>query len=273
MDKLLVAVFDSERQAYEGYRVLKDLHAKGSITLYAQVVIAKDAQGSLTVKEAADPGPLGTTVGMVAGALVGLLGGPVGMAVGAAAGMLGGATYDATNAVVSAQFLDEAAARLEPGKAAVIAEIQEEWSLPLDARMEGIGGTVLRRSRGDVVDAQIAWDIAALGADVAAMEAEARQAGGEAEARLRSRIVATRAELQRIRVRATASVEAAQREAEAKLTALKEQAAGAHAERKQQLAARQAEVRAEYEERKTRLHQAGELGRQASELTREALTP
>jgi uncharacterized membrane protein len=253
MDKMFVAVFDSERQAYEGYRVLQDLHAEGSITLYAQAVIAKDAQGKVTIKEAADPGPLGTAVGVVAGALVGLLGGPMGVAVGAAAGMLGGATYDATNAVVSAQFVDEATARLEPGKAAVIAEIQEEWVLPLDARMEVVGETVLRQARGDVVDAQIARDVAALEADVAAMEAEARQASAEAEAQLRARIDAARAELQRVQDRATSSVEAAQREAEAKLTALKEQAAGVRAEQKQQLETREAEVRAAHEERKAKL--------------------
>ena len=253
MDTMLVAVFDSERQAYEGYRALKDLHAEGSITLYAEVMIAKDAQGRLTIKEAADPGPLGTAVGVVAGALVGLLGGPVGVAVGAAAGMLGGATYDATNAVVNAQFLDEAAARLEPGKAAVIAEIQEEWAQPLDARMQAVGGTVLRRARGDLVDAQITRDIAALEADIAAMEDEVRQTGGEAEARLRARIDAARAELRRARDRATSSVEAAQREAEAKLTALKEQADGAGGELKHQLASRAAEVRSAHEEWKAKL--------------------
>jgi hypothetical protein len=34
MDKMLIVVFDSEHQAYEGTRVLKELHDNGTITLY-----------------------------------------------------------------------------------------------------------------------------------------------------------------------------------------------------------------------------------------------
>ena len=75
MDKMIVTVFDSERQAFEGSQVLKDLHADGTITLYAEAVIAKDADGTVAVKRAADQGPLGTAVGLVTGSLVGLLGG------------------------------------------------------------------------------------------------------------------------------------------------------------------------------------------------------
>ena len=56
---------------------------RGSITLYARGVIAKDAGGKVTVKEAADEGPLGTAVGLATGSLIGLLGGPVGVAIGA----------------------------------------------------------------------------------------------------------------------------------------------------------------------------------------------
>jgi uncharacterized membrane protein len=40
---MIVVVFESEREAYEGTRVLKELHAEGSLTLYGQAVIAKDA--------------------------------------------------------------------------------------------------------------------------------------------------------------------------------------------------------------------------------------
>ena len=75
-DKMIVVVFDNEKKAYEGSKALKDLHAEGSITLYASAVIAKDADGKVTVKQAADQGPLGTAVGLVTGSLIGLLGGP-----------------------------------------------------------------------------------------------------------------------------------------------------------------------------------------------------
>jgi uncharacterized membrane protein len=256
MDRMLVVLFNSEREAYEGTRILKDLHAEGAITLYGEAVVVKDASGKVTVKEAADAGPLGTAVGLLTGSLVGLIGGPAGVAVGAAAGMYSGSMFDLARAGVSAGFFDDVSRSLEPGKAAVVAEIQEEWIIPLDSRMEAAGGTVLRRARADVVDAEIERDVAAIDADIAAMQAEYTQATGEAKTKLQAKIDAARAEHQRIQDRGRASAEAAQRHAEAKLAALKEQAAAAHAERKQQIAKREAEVRAEYENRAARLNRA-----------------
>ena len=94
MDKMIVVVFDSESKAYEGSKALRELHDEGSITLYAMGVIAKDAGGKVTVKDAADQGPLGTGVGLVTGSLIGLLGGPIGVAIGASAGTFGGIHYD-----------------------------------------------------------------------------------------------------------------------------------------------------------------------------------
>src|SRR5579871_1603979 len=136
MSKMIVIVFDTERQAYEGSRALKELHNEGSITLYGQAVVVKDSSGKAVVKDAADKGPLGMAVGLLTGSLVGVLGGPVGMAVGAATGTYAGAIYDMVAAGINMDFVDEASAQLQPGKAAVVAEIEEEWVTPLDTRME-----------------------------------------------------------------------------------------------------------------------------------------
>jgi uncharacterized membrane protein len=282
MSKMIVVVFDSERQAYEGTRVLKELHAEGNITVYGEAVVVKDAGGNVTIKQAADQGPTGTAVGMLTGALVGLIGGPIGVAVagpaamaagaamgvavGSAAGTLGGATYDLVNLGVGEDFLDEAAITLAPGKAAVVAEIQEEWVTPLDTRMEAVGGTVFRRTRGEFVDAQVARDVAALEADLDALDAEMTQATGEAKAKLQARIDATRAKLHQAQQRARAKAEAVQLEREAKMAALKAQASGATAERRAQIEKRSEEIQAEYEERTAKLEQAGRL-------TKEALAP
>jgi uncharacterized membrane protein len=266
MDKMIIVLFNSEREAYEGSRVLKELHADGSITLYGQAVIAKDASGQVTVKEAADEGPLGTAVGLITGSMVGLLGGPVGVAVGAAAGAYGGALYDLTTAGVGVDFLDQAAKGLDPGKAAVVAEVEEEWVLPLETRMEAVGGTVLRRAWGEVVDAQISRDVAAMEAEIDALEAEREQASGEARAKLQAKIDAARSQLQQTRDSARARVEVAQREGEAKVAALQQQAASARAEQQEQLGKRKAAVEADYRKRTSKLNEA-------LKLTREALTP
>src|SRR5262249_30018638 len=155
MDKMIVTVFDSEKEAYEGARALKEMHAEGSIALYAIAVIAKEPTGKVSVKQAADQGPVGTVLGLATGSLIGLLRGPVGRAGGAAAGTLGGSLADLANVGVGADFLDEVAQSLRPGKAAVVAEVEEQWVIPVDSRMEDLGGTVFRRSRNDVVDAQV----------------------------------------------------------------------------------------------------------------------
>ena len=69
-NKILVSVFDTEQMAFEGLTALKDLHREGDISLYASTVIAKDASGTVSVRQAADNGPIGTLAGMVTGGLV-----------------------------------------------------------------------------------------------------------------------------------------------------------------------------------------------------------
>ncbi len=273
MDKMLVVVFDSEAEAYEGARALQALHDEGSITLYGHSVIVKDANGTVAVKEDAVRGPIGEAVGLLTGSLIGMIGGPVGLAIGGTLGVVGGSTYDIANLGVDVDFLDESAGSLKPGSAALVAEIEEEWVTPLDTRMETLGGSVLRRARGEVVDAMIARDKAGAEAELAALQAEYQQANAERKAKLQARIDAGNANLRKIQERTTEWHEARQREAEAKMASLKEQEARASAERKQQIAKRQAEIEASNAERKAKLGKARELISHAGELTKEAFKP
>ena len=244
-DKMIVAIFDNEKSAYEGSKALKDLHAEGSITLYASAVVAKDAEGKLTVKEAADRGPLGTGVGLVTGSLIGLLGGPAGAALGAYAGTFGGMLYDLANVGVSEDFLSEVGQHLKPGKVAVVAEVWEEWVMPLDTRLEAAGGTVFRRARGEVLDSQLERDAEVLKAEVADLEAEQARAGKEAKAKLQAKISAANAKLQATQDRAKAASEAAKRELDAKIQSLKQQVAKAQGDAKAKLEARIAEMQSQ----------------------------
>ncbi len=263
MDKMLVAVFDSESKAYEGSRILKELDEEGSITIFAIAVIAKDASGKLTVKQAADQGPLGTAVGLFAGSVLGLLGGPVGLAVGAGVGTLGGALSDLAQVGVSEDFLADVGKQLQAGKSAVVAEAEEEWVMPVDARIEAAGGIVLRRARGQVVDAQIERDAAALKSEIANLKAEHARARKEHQARLEAKIEAVRGKLRATQERARASLAAAAEENEAKIEALQAKLAKAHGDAKAKLEARISEARAEHQRRSEKLHQAWDLVKQA----------
>ena len=155
MEKMLVAVFDSETKAFEGVSALKDLHNNGDITLYANAVVTVDANGKLNVQQTADEGPVGTATGLFIGSLFGLLGGPVGLAIGAGAGAIAGLTFDASNDSINTQFVDEVAGKLTKGKSAVIADIDETWTVPADTRLEELGGIVFRRFRYEVEDDQL----------------------------------------------------------------------------------------------------------------------
>ena len=81
MEKMMVVVFDDELKAYEGSRALKQLDAEGSITIHAGSVIQKNADGTVSVKQAEDDFPIRTIGGTALGSLIGLLGGPIGFGI------------------------------------------------------------------------------------------------------------------------------------------------------------------------------------------------
>jgi uncharacterized membrane protein len=56
MDRMLVVVFDNETKAYEGKKALMQLDGEGSISVYAYAVLAKNADGTATVKQEVDCG-------------------------------------------------------------------------------------------------------------------------------------------------------------------------------------------------------------------------
>ncbi len=265
MDKMLVVVFDSELKAYEGSKALQDLQREGSIDLYAKAVITRDATGKVVVKQEDDMGPISTAVGLLTGSLIGLIGGPVGVAIGASLGTYSGLLFDMVKLGVGEDYLSEVEQSLLPGKSAVVAEVWEEWSLPVDARMEALGGVVFRRSRSEVVDTQIELDMAALKADLAALEAERDQATGEAKAKLQKKVDAAKAKLQAAQDEFVARIEASQKETEAKILSLQKQAAKESGERKSKREARIAELKADQKRR-------SDLLKQAWELTKEALS-
>jgi len=120
---------------------------RGQHHLYSSAVNCQDAAVGER-KQMAEPEPLGTGLGLVTGSLIGLLGGPVGVAIGAGAGTLGGMLHDFAKVGVGEDFLDEVAHEMTPGKIAVLAEVQEEWVMPLDTRMEAAGGVVIAGCRG-----------------------------------------------------------------------------------------------------------------------------
>jgi uncharacterized membrane protein len=263
MNKMLVAVFDTEPAAYEGLQALKDLHQDGDITLYATAVLVKDPSGAVSVKQTADEGPLGTALGMLTGSLVGLLAGPVGVAIGLSAGGLTGLIVDLSESEVNIDFVDEVSNALIPGKAAVLAEVEETWQTPVDTRLGKLGGLVFRRLRSEVVEDQLVRESAAFEAELQQLEDELAQAAAEDKAELQKEIAAAKQKLEATRAQAEARQQQLKSEADAKIAAMREQMKQASERRKAQIEKRTAEVKADYEARSAKLEQASKLAKEA----------
>jgi uncharacterized membrane protein len=229
MDRMLVVVFDNEIKAYEGKKALLQLDNEGSISIYAYAVLAKHTDGTATVKQGDDSGPIGTLLGTSFGSLIGLLGGPVGLAIGASAGVLAGAAVDLNNARIGDDFIDDVTKALTPNKFAVVAEIEEDWTTPVDTRMEAIGGTVFRRALADAKHTIHDENVAAMKADMAQMKAERAKAHADRKAKLQEKINQLDSKVQTQLQKAKERREAAERQAQAKVQVLKAKAAAAKA--------------------------------------------
>jgi uncharacterized membrane protein len=263
MDKYLVVGFDNELRAYEGSRALQDLQNQGSINLYAKAVIVRDASGEVAVKQQGDMGPVGTAVGMLTGSLIGLIGGPVGVAIGAYAGTVGGLFYDLGHLTVGEDFLSEVEQSLQPGKAAVVAEVWEEWTTPVDTRMHKLDGIVFRRLRGEVVADQLMREGAAFETDLKALNDDLKQAAAENRAAIQKDIERVKKQIKVVQDQAKARLDQAKAETDAKVKALQDQAKAASGMAKARIEKRVAAAKTDLEVRSKKLSQAWELTKEA----------
>lgn len=263
MRKFIVVIFPNETAAYEGTRAFKALDAEGSLSLYGMTVIAKDADGVLSVKQDADQGPMGIAVGTLTGGLIGLLGGPVGVMIGLGSGALIGSLSDLFNLGVSGDFIREVSNELTPGRLALIADVDEEWVTPLDTRMDVIGGIVVREWRTDVEDELYLREVNARKAELAQLQVEFAQAREENRAKLKARIEDAQTKLQDSLDRAQAWLNQREAETEAQIKALQEQAVKAREDTRAKIEQRITEMRADYHRRAEKLKQAGELAKEA----------
>jgi uncharacterized membrane protein len=206
-----------------------ELDLDGAITVYAQAVVVRNPDGTTMVEQGHAPGPFGSLVGTAMGALIGLLGGAPGVAIGTMVGFFAGGTADMNKARIGEDFVDDVAKALLPNRAAVVAEIEEETTGPVDTRMEAIGGAVFRRTLSEVRHIIHEEHIAAIQADLAQMKAEHAQAHTERKVKLQEKINQLESRLQAQLQKAKEGREAAQREARAKVELLQAKAAAAKA--------------------------------------------
>jgi uncharacterized membrane protein len=256
MDRMLVVVFENEDKAREASGVLRGLDREGFIAVYDAAVVTKNHNGKTVAKKAGDFGPMGTLAGAAVGGLIGLLAGPIGATVGAVGGTLMGALSDLENVRVGTDFLADVAADLTPGKAALVAEVEEDETEPVDASMEALGGNVLRRSLRNLKNAANEQDLATTKAEIVQLKAEHAEARADRKAKLQARIDALNAKLRKKIDEAKAKREAIRSQARAKLETLKAKAAQARGSLRERHEKRLAAVEKEYDNAVERLEEA-----------------
>jgi len=152
MERILVVSFDNERDAYLASDALDALGEEDVIAFIAGGVVARNADGATTIVRTHDDDPEATMGGTAIGLLLGLAGGPVGLAAGAATGFAIGAAADLKRARITDHFVTEVVDALERGHAALVADIDEESTDAVDARMKELGGRVARHDPTELAD-------------------------------------------------------------------------------------------------------------------------
>jgi hypothetical protein len=131
VDNYLAIVFSADEKAFEGLHALWALDEAGDITVHGAAVIHRDRFGRVDVAAKDSDTGLRAVVSVGLGVLLGALARPKGLA---------------------------ASLAMMPGHAAVMAEISEDRTMPIDFAMAARGGVVYRRSKNEVCDASLCGD-------------------------------------------------------------------------------------------------------------------
>ncbi len=160
MHNYIALIFNDTGKAYKALHALWQMDGEGDITVHGATVVHRNNWGEFQVDTKETEPAMATAFGVGIGALLGALAGPAGAAVGAAGGAAIGAaaggavglTTDLIRADTRDQATDETAFVLDAGQSAVIADVSEDSTLPIDSRMRELGGIVRRRAFSTVKD-------------------------------------------------------------------------------------------------------------------------
>jgi uncharacterized membrane protein len=266
MNKMLIAVFETETKAYEGLSALKGLHNDGDITLFAAAVIYKDQNGQVHVKKSADQGPIGTGVGLLTGSLIGILAGPVGLAIGAFTGTMAGLLYDVNAEDVNITFADDVSEALSKGRTAVICEIDEAWTVPVDTKLEALDGLVFRRLRYEVEEEQYNREAEAISNEYKQLKEELKEAREADKAMINASIEKLKNKAKAANDHLNKKMADSKSQFDAKVNAIDDQLANASDRRKAKLQKRLDALTEEHNARSIKLKQAAKLVGEAFEI-------
>ena len=149
--KFMAEIFEDYERAEQGERAVLSLKREGTLSVLGIAVVARDPAGQLSMIEAPN-GPSTEALTELLSKLSAAVSALPGQALGLMTNL--GSWGDLVDFGVTQNFIQTLANALLPGKAAVIAEIEEDWITPLDLRVEEIGGRIMRtwRSESEVAE-------------------------------------------------------------------------------------------------------------------------
>jgi uncharacterized membrane protein len=140
---VVLAVFDTDEAGVQAYKDLRKAEKDKKIDLENSVVVSKDADGKIQIKEEAEKSGKGAKVGALVGGALGILAGPGGViAFGALGAAVGGLTSKLDDVGFSDARLERLGNRLQPGKAAIVIVTQAKYKEKLVEEIEKRGANV-----------------------------------------------------------------------------------------------------------------------------------
>ena len=154
MSHLVAIAYDTPQTAEEVRAKLVSLQAEHVIQLDDALVVTRDEEGKIKLRQAVSTTGAGATGGALWGGLIGLLflAPLLGAIVGGAAGAAGGALSDIG---VDDNFARNLGDRLEPGKAALLVLVRESTPDKVLPEIEQYGGQVLQTSLSDEAEGRL----------------------------------------------------------------------------------------------------------------------
>lgn len=171
--------------------------------------------------------------------------------------------FDLDSSGVGAGFLDEVSKALSPGKAAVLAEIEESWTTPVDTRLHKLGGVILRRLRSEVVEDQLVRESAAFEADLKTLQDDLKHADAENRAAIQKNIEQVKMQIKVTQDQAKKRLDQVKAETDARIASLGDQTKQASDRAKRRIDKRIADVKSDFEVRSKKLNQAWTLTKEA----------
>jgi uncharacterized membrane protein len=223
MNRMIVVVFSEASQAFEGRDALKGLDHEDSIALHSYVIITRKADGTIVDEEDHHAG-FGLPPGTSLKSLIDHFDMTTKVAISTAADALAPGTKR-DEARVVAQFASDVSKQLTPGKFALLAEIDEEWTPWINLRMTELGGVVYRCPLPEVKDVAESADIAAMKAELAEMKAKHARARADRKAKLLEKINQLDSKIQQHLQKEKEKREATAKKAQAKVGELEAKAA------------------------------------------------